>query len=52
MIFTISVADSDSNEEALQEEHSGEDEKEGEVDVHVPHPRYDKILLFYLYQFF
>ena len=53
MILTIFVADSDRNEEALQEENCKEDESvEGEVERHVPPARYKKILLFYIYQFF
>ena len=36
MILTIFVSDSDSNEEAFQEENSEEDESEEEVDRHVP----------------
>ena len=52
MILTIFVADSDRNEEALQEENCKEDGSvEGEVERHVPPARYNKILLFYLYQF-
>ena len=53
MMLTVFVSGSDSNEEALQEENCEEDESvEGEVERHVPPPRYDKILLFHLYQFF
>ena len=53
MILTIFVADSDRNEEALQEENCKEDESvEKEVERHVPPARYKKILLFYIYQFF
>ena len=36
MILTIFVSDSDSNEEAFQEENREEDESEEEVDRHVP----------------
>ena len=36
MILTISVSDSDSNEEALQEENRQEDESEKEVATHAP----------------
>ena len=36
MILTIFVSDSDSNEEALQEENHQEDESEKEVATHVP----------------
>ena len=53
MMLTIFVSASDSNDEALQEENCEEDESaEGEVERHVPPLRYDKILLFYSYQFF
>ena len=52
-ILTIFVSDSDSKEEALQVENCEEDESvEGEVERHVPPARFEKILLFYLYQFF
>ena len=36
MILTIFVSDSDSNEEAFQDENREEDESEEEVDRHVP----------------
>ena len=36
MILTVFVSDSDSNEEAFQEENREEDESEEEVDRHVP----------------
>ena len=36
MILTVFVSDSDSNEEAFQEENREEDESEAEVDSHVP----------------
>ena len=36
MVSTIFVADSDRNEDTLQEKNSEEDESEGEVDIHVP----------------
>ena len=51
MILKVFVSDSDSNEEAFQDENREEDESEEEVDRHVPQGTI-KSYFFYFYQFF
>ena len=49
MILTIFVSDSDSNEEAFQEENREEDESEEEVDRHVPQGTIKSYCFTYIY---